>query len=320
MGWDYYRKEVEPMIDLYLCEDEVADYINRQKDTILEAIGGLDGSWKHNTIIQELCEIALKTIHEWEEKSKIDKLATINIGRKTEKYTKWVEVMRLALFQYERFTEKRSAKSEALYSTLCSLAQLWGENDIKKIVVPGCGPGRTVLDFARLYPKAEVLGLDYSLLALILGDGIVCGKDNNKLLQRDVQAGDEISRIYNISGFGLENAKFGVINLITNQIPKCDMIICSNTLNLLSSQEKVIKGLVESLNVNGIIVFADLFGWRLDRQPDNRIIYDDISMIKVFEKYGLVTLDCFSGVPYVEAESGDQFAYYNEHFYVGKRV
>lgn len=309
------------MIDLFLKEIEIHDYINRQKDIFVQAIDELDESWNHSLVIKELCEKLLGVISELEKKYIItnepDKYI---VGRKTEKYTKWVEVMRLTLFQYERFTEKKSAKSEALYSTLCSLALLWGDRDIKKIVVPGCGPGRTVLDFARLYPDAEVLGLDYSLLSLVIGNEIICGNSNNKLLQRDISAGNDISRVYNIKGFGLENVKLGVINLATSQIPKCDMIVCSNTVNLLPNQEEVIQGFCEALNENGIIIFADLLGWRLDREAGNRAIYDDESMISIFERNGIVTLDSFSGVPYVEAESGDQFVYYNEHFYVGKKV
>lgn len=309
------------MIDLYLKDIEVRDYINKQKDTFLQAIDELDESWKHSLVIKELCEKLLGVISELEKKYTITSNEdTYIVGRKTEKYTKWVEVMRLALFQYERFTEKKSAKSEALYSTLCSLALLWGNRDIKKIVVPGCGPGRTVLDFARLYPNAEVLGLDYSLLSLVIGNEIICGNGNNQLLQRDVSAGDDISRVYNIEGFGLENVKLGVINLVTNQIPKCDMIVCSNTVNLLPNQEEVLQGFCQALSENGIIIFSDLLGWRLDREAGNRVIYDDESMISLFERNGIVTLDSFSGVPYVEAESEDQFVYYNEHFYAGRKA
>lgn len=308
------------MISFYLKNAEVPDYFARQKETLLRTIDELDETWKHSSVIKELCEKALSVIDGWEKGiTHADEFDTYIVSGKIEKYTRWVEVMRLAFFQYERFTEKKSAKSEALYSTICSLALIWGGRNIKKIVVPGCGPGRTVLDFARLYPNAEVLGLDYSLLSLIVGNEIVCGRGNTQLLQRDVRVGEDISRLYNVAGFGLENAKFGLMNLCTNQVPKCDMIVCTNTLNLLPNQKIVLKSLIDSLNENGIIVFADLFGWRLDRMEDNRAMHDDSSMVDMFEKCGLVTLDYFSGVPYVESESGDQFVYYNEHFYVGKK-
>ena len=41
---------------------------------------------------------------------------------------------------------------------------------------------------------------------------------------------------------------------------------------------------------------------------------EDASIRATFEKYGMETLDMFSGVPYIEAESDDQETCYNEHF------
>lgn len=304
----------------YMQEMELDYYINSQIEMLNNSIYDLDDTWEHNFVIRQWCQDTINQLNI------LKNYRSNNIGfndgsveKKSEKYTKWVEVMRLAFFQYARFTERRYARSEGLYSTLVSLALTWGKKDIERIVIPGCGPGRSVLDFSRIYSNAEVLGVDYSALALALGEKIVCGNEKISLLQRDVYSGNTISKEYTIDGFGLKNASFGLINLITNDIPMSDMIVCSNTINLLPNHDNAIRSIVQSLRPGGIVIFADLIGWRLDREKGRRVLCDDESIKRLFEKYEIETLDMFSGVPYIEMESDDQETCYNEHFYVGRR-
>lgn len=194
-----------------------------------------------------------------------------------------------------------------------------GKRSPEKIIIPGCGPGRSVLDFSRIFSSTEVIGLDYSALALEIGERIVCGNKKVPILQRDIYSGQSISRKYSINGFGLKNASFCLINLITNDLPISDMIVCSNTINLLPNHNNAVQSIARSLNPGGIVIFADLIGWRLDREKERRTLCDDNSIKNLFEKHGMKTLDMFSGVPYIEMESDDQETCYNEHFYVGKK-
>ena len=309
------------MICSYLSEVELEQYAARQVSYLTSSISQLDPSWKHHEIVKRWCSDAIMQLEQL--KTCEEKIAfeqnSVSLEMKTEKYTHWVETMRLAFFQYSRFTEKKYARSEALYSTLCSLAMTWDNGKARDIVVPGCGPGRSVLDLARLYPTANVIGLDYSLLALMLGDQIVCGNGETYLLQRAIDSGERISRLYTVKGFGLANASFGITNLISCPIPACDMMICSNTVNLLPDHKDAVKKIADAIRPEGIVVFADLVGWRLDRQRKRRQLYDDVSIKNTFEECGFITLDMFSGVPYIESESDDQETCYNEHFYVGRR-
>ncbi|MDO4323715.1 MAG: class I SAM-dependent methyltransferase [Lachnospiraceae bacterium] len=309
------------MIRSYLSDLELEQYSTRQVSYLANSILELDSSWKHYEVIKRWCNDAIQQIEQLkmcEEKIAFER-NSIPLEMKTEKYTHWVETMRLAFFQYSRFTEKKYARSEALYSTLCSLAMTWDHGKAGDIVVPGCGPGRSVLDLARLYPSANVIGLDYSLLALVLGNQIVCGDEKAYLLQRDIHSGERISGLYTVKGFGLGNANFGITNLISCPIPACDMMICSNTVNLLPDHQNAVNKIADAVRPGGIVVFADLIGWRLDRQWKRRQLYDDASIKNAFEEGGFTTLDMFSGVPYIESESDDQETCYNEHFYVGRR-
>lgn len=309
------------MLYSYMDTDELRIYAKQQMEQLDCEISMLDKSWGHHSVIENWCQKAKREVEQLikDYKYTANNYITENIERKTEKYTHWVEVMRLALFQYSRFTEKRSARSEALYSTLCSLATTWAGINVENIVIPGCGPGRSVLDFGRIYPTAEVVGLDYSLLALTLADTIINSNEKSYLLQRDICSGDNISKKYSVNGFGLNNTKLGLVNLITNPIPKCDMLICSNTINLLPDHKKAVKSISDSVRPGGIVVYADLLGWRLDREINRRSLNDDLSIKRIFEENGFETLDMFSGVPYIETESDDQETCYNEHFYVGRR-
>lgn len=309
------------MITCFLKEKELNKYFALQKSYLQKTIVTLDDFWIHSGIIKEWCIEGIEQIDKFAAPHGVDKIewGESEVSKKTKKYTHWAETMRLAFFQYSRFTEKKYARSEALYSTLVSLAVTWHQSMPEKIVIPGCGPGRSVLDFARIYNNSQVTGLDYSFLALLLADRIICSDKKTALLRRDVYSEDDISAKYLIEGFSLPNVELGISNLITCEIPECDLLVCSNTVNLLPNHEVAIRKIADSVRSNGTVIFADLIGWRLDRPPAQRRLNSDVSIKEVFEMFGFQTLDFFSGVPYIEAESDDQETCYNEHFYVGRK-
>lgn len=304
-----------------MSQDALHEYAATHIEALVGAAEKLDPTWKHKHLLENLL---------WDAKGALEALTLQTLqtvettgftrDRKTEKYTNWVEVMRLASFQYERFSQSRRAKTEGLYATLLALANTWGHgHEMKQILIPGCGPGRSVLDFARAYPNARVVGMDYSFLSLILGERIVCGSSGATLVRRDVECEDDISEILRIPGFGLENAEFCLCDLVTSELPRCDMIVCSNTLNLLPDHRAAAKKMSDILNPGGLLIFADLTGWRLDRDPGRKILRSDRMIRETFEGTGLATLDQFRGVPYIESESDDQNTVYYEHFYVGRK-
>lgn len=306
------------MIGSCMNEHALREYAAAHRAALEHAIEKLDPDWIHSPVLARLLRDAMDELDAMAPRA--EDSAGFTRDRKTEKYTNWVEVMRLASFQYERFSQSRRAKTEGLYATLLALASTWSHGvDVKKILVPGCGPGRSVLDFARAYPNAQVTGLDYSFLSLMLGQRIVCGTRGSELVRRDVDCEEDISQILQIPGFGLENAEFCLCDLVASQLPRCDMIVCSNTLNLLPDHRAAAQKLSDALNPGGVLIFADLTGWRLDREKGRKILRSDRMIRETFENAGLVTLDQFRGVPYIESESDDQNTVYYEHFYVGRK-
>ena len=309
------------MITCFLKEKERNQYFVSQKSYLQKAIAALDDFWIHSGMIKTWCTEGIEQIDKFAALHRVNltEWGEGEISEKTKKYTQWAETMRLAFFQYSRFTEKKYARSEALYSTLVSLAATWHQGMPEKIIIPGCGPGRSVLDFARIYKNSQVEGLDYSFLALLLADRIVCSDKRTALLRRDVYSEDDISAKYLVEGFSLSNAEFGISNLITCEIPECDLLVCSNTVNLLPNHEAAVRKIADAVRSDGTVIFADLIGWRLDRPQAQRRLNSDASMKELFEMFGFQTLDLFSGVPYIEAESDDQETCYKEHFYVGRK-
>lgn len=307
------------MIKSYMSQEELRDYLNCQLSQVEEAIKSLDITWKHAKIIEEYCLELSETIKKMLLNIDCnDTLHPYQFDRKKEKYTQWVEVFRLALFQYERFVSGGAALSEGLYATLVMLAATYNTIELNKIVILGCGPGRSVLDFSRLYPSCIIEGLDYSLQSLILANQILCGNNPVKLLRRNVYSSD-YSEVLSVPGMNRKNVCLGLIDLSKNSIPRSDMIICSNVLNLLPDHKFAINQIYKSLNPGGLVIFADLLGWRLDREKERKGICTDSRIIELFSEVGFNTLESFCGVPYIESESADQFVLYKEHFYVGRK-
>ena len=306
------------MIGSYMSQDVLREYVTVHCAEMENAIEKLDTNWKHSPIISDLLHEAKKTLETMSHQCL--EVTDYTRDRKTGKYTNWVEVMRLAIFQYSRFSSRGQAKSEGLYATLLALATTWNnKKNMERILIPGCGPGRSVLDFARAFPNVTVTGLDYSFLSLMLGEQIVHRNDGATLVRRDVECTEDVSTILKIPGFEMKNTEFYLCDLVTSELPNCDMIVCSNTLNLLPDHCDAAKKLSDALNPGGLLIFADLTGWRLDREPERKILRNDKMIRETFEDVGLITLDQFCGVPYIESESDDQNTVYYEHFYVGRK-
>ena len=307
------------MINSYMPLDRLSPYLQFQKQQIEHSLDDLDPTWIHATIIKKYCIELKETIDQM--LSNVDIISKSNsyrYDRKKDKYTSWVEVMRLALFQYERFAQGGLALSEGLYASLIMSAATWNTRNLEKIVVLGCGPGRSVLDFSKLYPMSEVEGLDYSLFSLMLAEKIICGSEDVSIIRRDVFS-DNYSEILSVPGMSRKNVTLGLIDLGQDDYPQADMIICSNVLNLLPNHRYTVNQMYKSLNTGGIVVFADLLGWRLDREAERKEIRTKNRISSLFTEVGFTTLDQFEGVPYIESESKEQYVLYKEHFYIGRK-
>ncbi len=307
------------MIKSYMPEDRTYQLLVSQKASALHELNNIDSNWGHSEIIRSyLIELISKVDEMLVDFSLQGKAEEITYDRKRDKYTCWAEVLRLALFQYERFAVGGFSLTEGLYASLLMSAAIWQGSQPQKITILGCGPGRSALDFSRLYPESEIIGLDYSLLSLLLAEKIVCGKDDVPLLRRDVLSPDYSEVIY-VPGMNRKNVYFGVIDLGKDKIPMSDMIVCSNVINLLPDHRGAIARIYDSLREGGLVVFADLLGWRLDRTQAQKELMSSKHIETLFAEAGFRRLEQFDGVPYIESESMDQYTFYKEHFYIGRK-
>lgn len=290
-----------------------------QKFATIQAIASIDSSWAHGKIVldylgdlERIIDGLLPVDIQGNENLKIE------YNRKRDKYTNWAEVMRLALFQYERFAPNGFALSDGLYSSLVAAAAIWGRGEVKSISILGCGPGRTVLDFSRLFPSCEIVGVDYSLFSLMLAERIICGEESVPILKRDVSS-DDYSEVLMIPGMKRRNVSFECMDLDTDELPEADIVVCSNIINLLSNHREIIYKIYHSVHSGGLVIFADLLGWRLDRNKGQKGICTKDNVEFLFQEAGFSTLECYSGVPYIESESADQYTFYKEHIYIGRK-
>lgn len=305
-----------------ISEKNAAVYASYQYRQNCIAIEKLDKRWSHSDVVASLLRETNKKIIELfgVQNTSEDYTSHPLHERKIEKYTTWVEVLRLAYYHYSRFSNKRSSYSEGLFSTLVALAVEHCRNlNIESIAVLGCGPGRTVLDLALTFPSAQVIGLDYSLLSLIIAESIICGNKNFEFPVRNMSSYQNRSELVSITPFNLKNCSFVVGDLCEKQQIKADLVVCSNTLNLLPDHKKAVSIASEIVNSGGILIFADLTGWRLDRTYEQSILKNEESIQHSFNNNGIRILEQFVGGPYIEMSDAEQISFYKEHFFVGKK-
>mgnify|MGYP004485966057 CR=1 FL=1 len=49
------------------------------------------------------------------------------------------------------------------------------------------------------------------------------------------------------------------------------------------------------------------------------ILFDEIYTKENFENFDFETIECFDGGPYIEKDNQDNFAFYKQTYYIGKR-
>ena len=55
------------------------------------------------------------------------------------------------------------------------------------------------------------------------------------------------------------------------------------------------------------------------REFKGQLLYNKKSIKKAFENCGFMTIECFDGGPYIEKDNRDNFAFYKQTYYIGKR-
>lgn len=307
-------------IENHLSRERFMQYAAFQRKQLSSAVDALEPEWEHASVVREILNETQAELEKLVSTGELplDSTSMAIHERKVEKYATWIEVMRLAAFQYGRYCNEHRSVTEGLYSTLLALAAQHCQGlDGKTIAVLGCGPGRTVLDFAIAFPHSTVIGLDYSLLSLVVAKHVL--GIHALPLQIPVRnlAGDSYSKLLTIPNFSSPNSRLGLCDLTERQRIRADLIICSNTINLLPDHEQALMNISEMLTTSGVIIFADLTGWRLDRHPEQMLLRNSTAIKTSFAKYNINETEQFSGGPYIEQETAENYTIYHEHFYVG---
>lgn len=303
-------------MDIYLERKDIRKYLNNQSDAINKMLENLDIDWPHYKVVKELLAEAQIEIDDFN-KDYDEHGLTLKHERKIEKYNNWVEVYRLANYHFSKYTSNNTSYSEGLFSTLLALNNMYiHDENISDIGIIGCGPGRSVLDFSLAYPSATIYGLDYSLLSLVLAKKIVSSnKKGIEIIRRD----DEVV-IDKVNGFDRKNCKWGMFDLTKSTLKnKFDIVVCSNVINLMPNHKLALKKIYDMLKPNGYIIYADLTGWRLDRKLEQQLLCNKKSIKKAIEDCSFMTIECFDGGPYIEKDNQDNFAFYKQTYYIGKR-
>lgn len=303
-------------MDIYLDTNDIKKYLSNQYDVINKMIENLDVDWPHYDVVKKLLEEAQIEISKFD-KNCYKQSVESKHERKIEKYNNWVEVYRLANYHFSRYISNNTSYSEGLFSTLLALNNMYiHDKNISDIGIIGCGPGRSVLDFSLAYPNATIYGLDYSLLSLVLAKKIVSSNEKRiKIIKRN----DEVV-IDEINGFNKQNCKWGMFDLTkSNLVKKFDIVVCSNVVNLMPNHKEALKKIYDMLRPNGYIIYADLTGWRLDRKLEQQLLCNKNAIKENFENFDFETIECFDGGPYIEKDNQDNFAFYKQTYYIGKR-
>ena len=277
-------------IENHLSRERFMQYAAFQRKQLSSAVDALEPEWEHASVVREILNETQAELEKLVSTGELplDSTSMAIHERKVEKCATWIEVMRLAAFQYGRYCNEHRSVTEGLYSTLLALAAQHCQGlDGKTIAVLGCGPGRTVLDFAIAFPHSTVIGLDYSLLSLVVAKHVL--GIHALPLQIPVRnlAGDSYSKLLTIPNFSSPNSRLGLCDLTERQRIRADLIICSNTINLLPDHEQALMNISEMLTTGGVIIFADLTGWRLDRHPEQMLLRNSTAIKTSFAKYNI---------------------------------
>ena len=98
---------------------------------------------------------------------------------------------------------------------------------------------------------------------------------------------------------------------------KYDMIVASHSINLFIDPQKTIEQLVSCLKTDGVMVMADLFGWKEDREKERRVFYDGESFGRYMKELDTVeVIDVFRVGPYCEEVNAERIDSYVSHIVV----
>jgi len=314
-------------IEVYLDEKEARDYFSYLKNAISQAIKDSKNLPFHSILNEYFLDILTMVSNKQDViNSNYERIACLpkyQNDNKTKKYFDWVEIFRLIKFQYCRYSNRLVSYTESTYSSIPLLiTKLIKDREIKiKALDMGCGPGRIMTELSDLYQNSFFYGIDYSFPVLYFANRIVTEGSILEFPDRILSDFDEPQKndyaSMTIKGFSRNNVQFGIAD-ISEKLPfddnSFDLVTATNSLNLSRDPDLSFNEAVRVTKKSGLIVVADLLGWKMDREPKRRIFADGASFYSYFKKRkDIEVIEYFYGGPYCEEYNGERMDVFVQH-------
>ena len=170
-----------------------------------------------------------------------------------------------------------------------------------RILEIGCGVGRTACDYARHYPNAFIVGIDYSPAMLNYAYQMVVGERPGArvTLSLDQEGFGELSA----PTFGLRNAFFAQANAL--QLPfadgQFDLVVSPNLIDRVPDPRQLLREIARMVKPGGSVIMADPFNWT--KQPEWWARCQNVDdLATLFADIGLHVDVAFDGLIYREVK------------------
>jgi ubiquinone/menaquinone biosynthesis C-methylase UbiE len=196
----------------------------------------------------------------------------------------------------------KRGEAEGFYRTINELgftANTAGNKAPLNILEIGCGVGRTTCDYARHFPDAFVIGLDYSPNLLSHAYQMVIGEPSQTILSISLEP--EGHGTVSAPTFGLENACFvqaSALNL-PFAADQFDLVVSPNLIDRVPDPGSMVAEASRVVRPGGSLIIADPFNWtaRPDLWGQIRAVGD---LTALMERHGLTVDLAFDGLVYRE--------------------
>ncbi len=195
----------------------------------------------------------------------------------------------------------KQGASEGFYRTINELgfSAPLPQDSIRHVLEIGCGVGRTTCDYARHYPEAFVVGLDYSPRLLEYAYQMVIGDGSEK--EVSIALDQEGYKTVTAPSFCVPNACFvqgSALNLPFAS-EQFDLVVSPNLIDRVSEPIQMLREAARVLRPGGYFIIADPFNWK--NQPT---WWDEIRTVAELATYvtdcGLTIDLAFDGLIYRE--------------------
>lgn len=238
------------------------------------------------------------------------------------KYNNFIEAYRLIKYQYSKYSNRYFSLVEGVYASIILEILKQKKTEVRNVLDCGCGPSRLTYELSTFYQDACFDLLDFSYINLFFANKILkqkgCflipsksfGSDDIEHIEIATKSVDKLnSYIFNLDDLSVDTFDY-----------KFDIITASHTVNLLSDPLKTVNTMVKILNKGGIMVIADLLGWKENRDMSRRVFYNrEVFFEKISAISGVTVLHKESGGPYCEEVNAERYDIYTNHFIVLQR-